>query len=229
MKNLQKMGGISALIAAATYMIGFALVFTLLAPILDEIEPSKYVAFLADNHVLMYVWNMLIYVVNGIFLVILTLALHDRLKLETPALSQVATAFGLIWSTLVIASGMLILINLGTVVDVYAQDVVQAELVWQTLSSVENGLGGGIEIVGGIWILLLSWAALQSKALPTALNSLGVIIGLAGILTIIPPLESVGAIFGLGFILWFLAVGVVMLRTPTQSRAIAPSETWATQ
>jgi len=96
MNDFQKVGGIAALIDAATYVVGFALALTLLAPILDA-EPDQYVAFLADNQALMYVWHLIIYVINGVFLVVLVLALYERLKAGSPAMAQTATAFGLIW------------------------------------------------------------------------------------------------------------------------------------
>jgi hypothetical protein len=81
------------------------------------------------------------------------------------------------------------------------------------------GLGGGNEIIGGVWVLLIGWAALRTGGLPRALNYLGIVAGVSGILTVIPVLEVLGAvevlglIFGLGFIVWFIWVGIVMLRS----------------
>ena len=80
------------------------------------------------------------------------------------------------------------------------------------VNSVHLGLGGGNEIVGALWILLLSWAALRAGGLPRVLNYLGVVISVAGLLTLVPALELVGVIFGLGSIVWFIWVGIVMLR-----------------
>lgn len=212
MNDLQKMGGVAALIEAATYVVGLGLALTLLAPVLDA-DPDRYVAFLADNLTLMYIWHLIIYVVNGVFLVILALALYERLKAGSPALVQTATAFGLIWAALVIASGMLIINDQGVVADLYDIDPAQAATVWLALSAVEEGLGGAIELPGGIWILLVSWAALRAGGLIRTLNYLGVVIGVAGILTVVPALDVLGAVFGLGFIVWFAWVGIVMLRS----------------
>lgn len=44
---------------------------------------------------------LIAYVVFGIFLVVLALALYERLKAGAPAMAQTATAFGLIWAGLV--------------------------------------------------------------------------------------------------------------------------------
>ncbi len=156
MRDVQKMGGVAALIEAATFVVGFALFFTLLAPYATgDIDPGQYVAFLADNRAIMHIWNLIIFVVFGIFLVVLSLALYDRLKAGATALAQTATAFGLIWSALIIGTGMVANIGMGTVVNLYGTDPDQAATVWVALDAVQNGLGGGNEIVGALWVLLI--------------------------------------------------------------------------
>jgi hypothetical protein len=61
-------------------------------------------------------------------------------------------------------------------------------------------------------VLLISWVALQAGGLPKALNYLGMVIGAAGILSALPGLGDVGLVFGLVQIVWFIWVGIVMLR-----------------
>ena len=78
---------------------------------------------------------------------------------------------------------------------------------------VTNGIGGGNEIVGGLWMLLISWVALQLGGFPKALNYLGVVVGVAGILSALPGLGDVGLIFGLVQIVWFIWLGIVLLRS----------------
>ena len=199
MNDLQKMGGVAALIEAATFVVGFALFFTLLAPYATgDVDPVQTVAFLADNQAILYVWNLIIYVLFGVFLVVLALALYERLKAGSPAMAQTATAFGLIWAGLVIASGMIANIGLGTVVDLYGKDPAQAASVWLAIASVEDGLGGGNEIVGGLWVLLVSWAALRAGGLPRALNYLGMVIGVSGLLTVVPAARGARGRFWAG-------------------------------
>ena len=131
-----------------------------------------------------------------------------RLKAGSPAMVQTATAFGLIWAAVVIAVGMLSNNDLGVVVDLYGKDPAQAAWVWLALDSVETGLGGGDEIVGSLWVLLVSWAALRAGGLPRALNYLGVVIGVAGLLTVVPALGELGGlVFGMGQIVWFRMAG----------------------
>ena len=221
MNNFQKMGGVAALIEAATYLIGIIIAFTVLAPTW-ELNPEQYVAFLVDNQTFMHIWHLLIYIVNGFFLVVLVLALYDNLKDRSSALAQVATAVGLIWAGLVIASGLLILNDLDVIANLYAQNQAQATTVWLSLSAIEDGLGGAVELPGGLWMLLVCWAALRGGEMPRGLNYLGVLVGGAGILTAVPTLGDLGVVFGLGSIVWFIWVGVVMLYGRSNTAAEQP-------
>ena len=211
----QKVGGIAALIEAATFVVGIAMFATMLADYTTgDPTPRESVAFLVDNEAALYGWYVVTLVVFGLALVPLVLALNERLMTGSPVLAQTATAFGIIWAGLLLAGGMIANIGLGTVSDLAATDAAQAESVWSSLDSVQNGLTGGNEIVGGAWVLLVSLAALRSGALPRALGYLGVVAAIAGLTTIVPPLEPVGLVFGLGLIVWFVWLGVVMLRQP---------------
>jgi len=210
--ELQKLGGISALIEAALYVAGFGLFLT----VLDASGYESYaerVEFLAENQVASYIANLLIYVVFGVVLVVLVLALHARLKSGSPAIMQIATAFGLIWAGLVIASGMIANIGNSTVVGLFSENQDQAVLLWLAIITVQEALGGGNEIVGGLWVLLLSWAAMRAGRLQKVLNYLGVLVGLAGILTVVPAFDVLMDVFGLSQIVWFAWLGIVMLRS----------------
>jgi len=213
MTNIQRIGGVAALIEAATFTVGIIMAVTVLSPFaFGELRAGQIVPFLAANQLTLQVWNAVIYLVFGVFLVILAMALYERLKPGSTAMVKTATIFGFIWATLVIASGMIFSVGLETVVDLAGTDPGQAASAWVAIGAVQDGLGGGVEIVGAIWILLLSWAALRDGGLPKALNYLGVVISMAGILTVIPSLGDLGALFGLGSIVWFTWLGVVMLR-----------------
>ena len=93
---------------------------------------------------MLYIGNLLIYVVFGVVLVVLALALHARLKDGSPAIMQATTAFGLIWAGLVIASGMIANIGNSAVVDLFSENQDQAVLLWLAISTVQEALGGGI-------------------------------------------------------------------------------------
>ena len=220
MKNSQKMGGIAALYAGAAYVLGFVLWGGVLG-YSSDLEPAQKVASFVNNQSLWYILNLVVYVVAGFFLVVLALALYERLKTGSPAIMQTATAIGLIWAGVVIASGMICNIGIENVVDLYGTDPDQAASVWLAIDSVFEGLGGSNEVLGGIWVLLISWAALRAGGLPKILNYLGVVVGVAGIVSILVPAlaELFIFIYALGQIVWFIWLGIVMLRGRTSAEA----------
>jgi hypothetical protein len=212
MNNLQKWGGIAALGHAAVYLVALTLGVTLMFPILDA-GPEQYLKFLADHQALVYLWNLISYWGSAVTLVVMVLALYERLKGRSPALTQTATVFGLIWAGLIIASGNLMLHNIGVVAALFGNDPAQAATTWTALAAVETGITSGNELVGSLWVLLLSAAALRTGRLPRPLSTLGLVLGVAGILTIIPALaETTIMIFGPGMIVWSVWAGIVLLR-----------------
>jgi hypothetical protein len=104
-------------------------------------------------------------------------------------------------------------IGITAVADLDETDPEAAEALWSSIDTVTNGLGGGNELVGGMWILLVSLAAWGTERLPTGLNVLGIISAAAGLITLVPGLSDVGMVFGLGSIAWFAWTGIVLLRS----------------
>lgn len=212
--NLQKAGGVAALIQALTYITGFGILATFLNPGDTEGWSSlQKLNFILERKTGFQLWMIFIYVVFGIALVVLTVAIHERLRKYTSGLMQVATPFGLIWAGLVIASGMVASVGVDSAAALHAKDASQAASLWLAVGVVQEGLGGGVEIVGGLWMLLISFAALRLNEFTKALNYLGMLAGTAGLLTIAPPLADLGAAFGIGQILWFLWIGLVLFRS----------------
>jgi len=217
MKKLLKIGGIAALIGAATNLFGLGMYATLLVPKgFGSDDPGEIVAFLANNQAFMRVFDIIIYLVFGVGMIFLSLTLYERLKAGSSALAQAVTTFGLIYAVLVIVVGTLSINNVSTVVKLYVENPAQAASVWLTLDSVATGLGGGggETMVSGIWFLMLSWVALRLRELPRVLNYFGLVVGVAGILTVlISSLDLIAFIYGIGLIIWFIWLGIVLLRS----------------
>jgi hypothetical protein len=210
--NLQKIGGVAALFEAAIYISAFVFFGAFWNYPVSADDTHKFI-FLTNNQVILSIVNLTMYVAFGLFLAVLVLAVHQRMKTKAPVLSQTASVFGIIWVGLVIASGMIANVGLGTVIDLSAKNAEQAMILWVVINTIVEGLGGGNEVVGGLWVLLLSVAGLKIIELPKLLNCFGLFIGTVGILTIYPA-EILTEIFGLGQILWFSWLGMAMLMSP---------------
>jgi len=212
-KNIQKIGGICAILAALIYIVTFIIYGGILVYPDANAGAIEELNFLSNNYALLAIVNVVSYVVFGIVLAVLVLAIHNRLKKYAPNFSKLAFIFGVIWVGLVIASGMIANIGLNSVLKIGAEAPEGAMQIWTSVSIVTEGLGGGNEIVGGIWVLLVSIVALQGKIFSKALILLGILVGVAGILTIY-PLDLFTEIFGISQIIWFLWIGITMIRKP---------------
>ncbi len=211
MNNLQKAGGVAALLESIIYVSAFVF-FGAFWNFPADADSAQMFAYLAENQNILSIVNIIMYVLFGIFLAILVLALHDRLKRNNPILSQIASVFGYIWVGLVIASGMIANIGLATALELSTKDPEQAMTVWRSIYSVVEGLGGGNEVVGGLWVLLLSFAALKGNEFHKSLNYFGLFVGNIGIFTIYPA-DILTEFFGISQIVWFSWLGVAMLKS----------------
>lgn len=211
MKTIHKLGGFAALYLAVAYLIGMT-IFLFVLDYTSITNPAQKVALLVEMQMVTFSTNLFMYVFFGIFLIVLSLALYDRLKSGAPAIMQVATVIGIIWAGSLIASGMVANAGIAPVVALYAKDPAQAALTWQGFEVVASGLGNGNgEILGGLMTLLVSWAALRTGGLPKGLNLLGLLVGAVGIITILPGLIDLVGVFALGQIVWFVWLGIVLL------------------
>lgn len=214
--TLARTGGLAALLCAATYLFGFALLVTVLAPLgfgTDAVVPRAVVDFIATDGGLLIAWNTVIYVVNPLALAVLVVALAERLAPATPGWAAVTRAYGLIWAALVLGAGMIANVAVERAGALFADDPQAAADLWGVLHAVELGLGGGNEIAGGIWILCVSVAGRIGRTIARPVAILGMLTGGAGLATVWPMLgEVAGAAFGLGAIAWFVAVGVLLFR-----------------
>ncbi len=158
----QKAGGLAALYLAAAYLLAMPF-FLLLVDYRSAVGPAAKVASLAAKHGAMQVMYLMSYVVFGVALSVLALALHARLKPAAPALMQTATAVALIWAALLVASGLVFNAGMGAVVTLYPANPAQAASMWQAIEPVSDGLScvDG-EILGGLWVLLVSIAGLRA-------------------------------------------------------------------
>ena len=212
----QRVGGLAALYLAAAFVVAMPY-FLLFVKYPSVVEPARKVAMLARDLDSMRVMYLVTYVIFGLVLAVLALSLYARLKDGAPILAQAATAVGLIWAVVLVASGMIFNAGMTAVVGLHGTSPAQAVAAWQAIEPVAQGLGGsGGELLGGLWVLLVSVAALRTGGLSKVLNWLGLAIGAAGVLSVVPALDSLAYGFGSLQIVWFAWLGIVLLRTTSR-------------
>ncbi len=81
------------------------------------------------------------------------------------------------------------------------------------MSVVQDALGGGIELVGGVWALMVGYLGLRGRVFGVSFSLNAMLIGLLGLATLVPSIAPVmAASFGATFLVWFVWAGVVLLR-----------------
>ncbi|MEM9786242.1 MAG: hypothetical protein AAF801_07045 [Pseudomonadota bacterium] len=214
--SFHRIGGLCALICAATYLFGFAFLVMFLMPFgygTAKVDAVAVVDFIAQQPGALTLFNCVIYILNALALAVLVVVLAAMLHTRSPAWASVTRGIGLIWAALVLGAGMIGNVAIEQSAHLAIADPEGAAQLWQMLHSVELGLGGGNEIAGGIWIAFVSLAGHLGRSIDKATVAVGLMTGIGGLLTLIPSFGDIaGAIFGLGAIVWFIAIGVTLAR-----------------
>lgn len=204
--------GISAFFCAASFLFGIVLLVTTMLPYVENNNDTLFaVNFVRDNLLMLQLWNSIIYIGFGIALLLLVTSLNQQLLKAAPRLSQLALILGVIWAGLVIAAGLIANVGLDRVNTMTAIDQEQAQSLWLAVHTLMNSLGGSNEIIGGLWIILVSIAL--GTHISKILVGVGIVAGVAGLLTTIPALSDLGAVFGILMIVWFLWMAWLSLTT----------------
>lgn len=215
MNTYRKAGGFAALAHAFAYLAGIVIALILVFPVLDSGNTLLYFDFVKNNQWLLSIWILICYWGSAISVVILALALYRYMNNSSSFLIQIATVFGIIWAGLIIVSANLMLNDFRVITRLYLEDPVFAVSAWTILEAVENGIVSGNELVGSLWVSLLSVAALHRNKLPKALNYLGVTLGLVGLCTLTPDIllfPAAAFAFGIGMMIWSIGLGIALLK-----------------
>lgn len=240
--SIQKWGGIAAIAEALIYIFGFILFFSVLDPTGMEVSSSggmpvegewldtakRNVLFMMQHQDSYFIGYLVCGVLFSFVLLLLVQAIYQRFKSVSPELMMFTAAVGYLWAVLVLASSLIFLTSLGAMTGHYTQDPEHTIVVYRSISIVVDALGGGIELVGAVWVLGISYIGLKSHTFNPWLHYWGGLVGISGVLTLFSGLsflsnlfifEVMTAIFGLGQILWFLGLGIGMLTQPYSRRA----------
>ncbi|WP_299519818.1 hypothetical protein [uncultured Serinicoccus sp.] len=212
---LVRAGGIAAQVVAGSYVLGFLVMAAYLVPrgFTSPVEdPAGSLSFLRAHHAELAGWYMVLYLVGGVAMALVTLGVGQRLA-AAPALGRFSTALGMIWSGLLVASGSVALVAQDAAVSLWAEHPDLALNTWVSTSVVQDALGGGIEVAGALWVAVVGLGILRTRSLSAGLGGLALGLAAVGMATVIPiASELATSVFGLGMIVWFTWLGLVVHR-----------------
>lgn len=205
MKQL-KLGGFSAMLLTLIYAVGIVMQGTVLNTGHLETMAERF-AFAGNHAGLMILWVSLLYIVFGIILIVLTIAVHDLITIHDGFISRLIMGYGFVWSALVIASGMIY--NHGLLAALKGDSVA----IYAMTNTIHSAIGGNNEVVGAIWMLLIVFAGVKYQLFPKWVGVIGTVAGVGGVLTMVPSLyEATIMVFALGQMIWWVGLGTHLLR-----------------
>ena len=202
---LRRVGGIIAL-ANGLFLVWFLVLFFLVLPSLGFQtsyfdDPPRFIAFVTSHYAL-YFWTSLIGVVVVATLILLVQALGERTRAAPAALARVATSFGAFGSIVMLLNWLFQYATMRVAGSAPAVAVGYQ----QGAGVVFNMTNMGAFLTLGLWIALVSWAALRYGGLPRAVSYLGLLTSLVNLLVLFDV--PFGVVLTA---LWFIAVGAILL------------------
>ncbi|MDO6720943.1 hypothetical protein Q4575_16130 [Psychrosphaera sp. 1_MG-2023] len=195
---------LAALLCALCYIVGIIYI-AVIAPNFADSIMSQF-QHLVNYPSSMMVWYAILYVVFGLSLLMLNHSARYVLPREKAnALWSFSFMLGDIWSGFVLATGFIMISTIGFFQH-HGELQGSFQVIWQTVYILVQSIGGGIELLGGMWMMAISMICRQNQLINKLTLYIGIMIGLAGVLTIFPALEQLTLVFGLGQILWFFCL-----------------------
>jgi len=204
MTLFKKLAAISAVYGGLSYIGGIFVYLQLLK--YDSVSTAgEQLSIIGNNPVLVHITTLHIYVIFSFGIILLATYLYLKLKDQQQVLGLFSLVSGVIWSTLLIASGF---ITMGvTALLMNGTPVSELAAAWQAIDIVSNALGGGNELIGGVFTGLVSLALYKAHYSSLATSLLGTVVFIGGIISALPYLADVGiGIFVISQILWFFTL-----------------------
>lgn len=215
MRNFQKVGGIAAILWAAILVWAIVHLVVILpsegfAGPEELYDPGRGIPYLLNAPFL--ITEYLLTFLYAFLIALIVVALDERLKVAAESLLKLAFVFGLSTVSLNLAEGAIGLFGRAVLSSAHATNEPTLEGLFQASMTVHDSLlFAGIFSVG-LWILLISCAALQSRGLPKGLCYLGILAGLQAIGAMVFPLLSLPVLP----LVWSFWLGLVLLRDEGQ-------------
>ncbi len=208
--TLNMVGGLSSITMALCYISLFVL-FGAVIEWPQDAEKIEVISFMHQNRMLLDIAYGVGYLLFGVVLCITVQAAHAMLSDPKSAMLNTASIFGIIWVMLVLAAGMIRLLSFESMYALYETQPEQAINMLNISNVIVDGLGGGIELAGGVWVFLLSLVGLR-RGQAKGLNYLGLVVGMFGMLTVLHTVPYLKELFGLSQIVWFIWLGVFLMK-----------------
>lgn len=212
-----KLAAISLLLMALSY-ITLMVIYGAILVTPEGISDVEKLAFSAEHTGLINFTYIAGYVLFSCFLLLVNIAIKSIIEIESELIAKAVHAFGLIWVTLLVSAGLIAITSTNLISDT-SLDTTTALSYYHTSSLVADALGGGIEFIGGVWILLIGAFGFYTRAFGRVFSGFSFLKGAIGIATLFSTDMILRVAFGLSGVIWFLWFAVALTQYNKQAEA----------
>lgn len=213
-RPLKPLAGAAFIGMALCYITLFIIYGALLSTPADATTAEK-VAYLIENKGLLnftYVLGYVLFACLLCFCVYVISGLYQQVS--QPAMAM-ATLFGYFWVVVLLCTGMIGITSHELLASYSTSNPAAAEVIYYASILLTESLGGGIEFIGGVWLLLLGAVSWRHSLFSKPLSVFTLVKGAIGVATLFSAEPVLRDLFGITGIVWFLWMGMVMIRQPS--------------
>jgi hypothetical protein len=202
----------SSLYMALAYVSGIIIFIIVLRypELTSDIDKLKMIVEMKSA---VFATNIFLYVLFGPILVLFILFLKSQLRNNGTLLIEFSSTIGFIWAGSLVASGMISNAAIKPLAELLNESPEKAVHLWKILDSIPTGLGNGNgEILGGLMTLGFGIAMLMEADFNRGLGIFGILVGVIGIISLIPSLVDLCVVFGILQLVWFVLTGFSIIK-----------------
>ena len=212
-RNLKPLAGAAFIGMALCYITLFAIYGAVLSTPAD-VSTAEKIAYLIENKGLFnftYILGYVLFACLLCFCVYVVGGLYQQVS--KPAMAM-ATLFGYFWVVVLLCTGMIGISSSELIASLSTTNPAAAEVIYYARVLLIESLGGGIEFIGGVWMLILGAVSWRNGLLSKALTIFTLVKAAIGILTLFCADSILRDLFGITGIIWFIWMGIAMIKKP---------------
>jgi len=168
--------------------------------------------FLINNMALFNFTYILGYVIFACLLCFCVYVIGSLFQEASKTTMAMASAFGYFWVVVLLCTGMIGITSNGLLVSYSVTNPAAAEVIYFASILITESLGGGIEFIGGVWLILLGVVSWRHNLLSKSLTIFTLVKGAIGVATLFCADSLLRELFGVTGILWFIWMGIALIK-----------------
>ncbi len=213
-RQLKSLAG-AAFIGMALCYITLFIIYGALLNTPSDANTAEKIAYLIENKGLYNFTYILGYVLFSCLLCFCVYVIGNLYQQVSKPAIAMATLFGYFWVVVLLCAGMIGISSNELLASYSPSNPAAAEVIYYARVLLTESLGGGIEFIGGVWLLLLGAVSWRHGLFSKSLSVFTMVKGAVGVITLFCADSVLRDLFGITGIVWFIWMGIVMIKKPS--------------